>query len=51
MHIHSSAAHEWIHEICVRGIAEYFGPRCPMMRLVDHPSMLRDAHGPAPMPG
>ncbi|MEO9331848.1 MmgE/PrpD family protein [Pseudomonas guguanensis] len=27
------------------GIAEYFGPRCPMMRLVDHPSMLRDAHG------
>jgi 2-methylcitrate dehydratase PrpD len=27
------------------GIAEYFGPRCPMMRLVDHPCMLRDAHG------
>lgn len=27
------------------GIAEYFGPRCPMMRLVDHPSNLRDAHG------
>lgn len=27
------------------GIAEYFGPRCPMMRVVDHPSMLRDAHG------
>ncbi|WP_324733567.1 MmgE/PrpD family protein [Pseudomonas paeninsulae] len=27
------------------GIAEYFGPRCPMMRLIDHPSMLRDAHG------
>ena len=27
------------------GIAEYFGPRCPMMRLVDFPSMLRDAHG------
>lgn len=27
------------------GIAEYFGPRCPMMRLVDHPSMMRDAHG------
>ncbi|AOE85490.1 MmgE/PrpD family protein [Pseudomonas sp. TCU-HL1] len=27
------------------GIAEYFGPRCPMMRLVDNPSMLRDAHG------
>lgn len=27
------------------GIAEYFGPRCPMMRLVDSPSMLRDAHG------
>lgn len=27
------------------GIAEYFGPRCPMMRLVDYPSMLRDAHG------
>lgn len=35
-------------EQCFRhalGIAEYFGPRCPMMRLVDHPSMLRDAHG------
>ncbi|ANG61690.1 2-methylcitrate dehydratase [Marinobacterium aestuarii] len=27
------------------GIAEYFGPRCPMMRLVDFPTMLRDAHG------
>lgn len=27
------------------GIAEYFGPRCPMMRLIDNPSMLRDAHG------
>ena len=27
------------------GIAEYFGPRCPMMRVVDFPSMLRDAHG------
>lgn len=27
------------------GIAEYFAPRCPMMRLIDHPSMLRDAHG------
>ena len=27
------------------GIAEYFSPRCPMMRLVDHPTMLRDAHG------
>ncbi|MFC6340115.1 MmgE/PrpD family protein [Pseudomonas sp. CCM 7891] len=27
------------------GIAEYFGPRCPMMRLVNFPSMLRDAHG------
>ncbi|WP_097303967.1 MmgE/PrpD family protein [Pseudomonas chlororaphis] len=27
------------------GIAEYFGPRCPMMRLVQFPSMLRDAHG------
>jgi 2-methylcitrate dehydratase PrpD len=27
------------------GIVEYFGPRCPMMRLIDHPSMLRDAHG------
>ncbi|UTW02101.1 MmgE/PrpD family protein [Amphritea atlantica] len=27
------------------GIAEYFGPRCPMMRLVDFPSNLRDAHG------
>lgn len=27
------------------GIAEYFSPRCPMMRVIDHPSMLRDAHG------
>ncbi|KAF2395204.1 MULTISPECIES: MmgE/PrpD family protein [Pseudomonas] len=27
------------------GIAEYFGPRCPMMRLISFPSMLRDAHG------
>jgi 2-methylcitrate dehydratase PrpD len=27
------------------GIAEYFGPRCPMMRVVDYPTMLRDAHG------
>ncbi|SBS32195.1 MmgE/PrpD family protein [Marinomonas aquimarina] len=27
------------------GIAEYFAPRCPMMRLVDYPSNLRDAHG------
>src|SRR5699024_6948872 len=27
------------------GIAEYFAPRCPMMRLIDHPTMLRDAHG------
>lgn len=27
------------------GIAEYFGPRCPMMRLVNYPTMLRDAHG------
>ena len=27
------------------GIAEYFGPRCPMMRLVSFPTMLRDAHG------
>lgn len=27
------------------GIAEYFAPRCPMMRLVDHPTNLRDAHG------
>ena len=27
------------------GIAEDFGPRCPMMRVVDFPSMLRDAHG------
>lgn len=32
------------------GIAEYFGPRCPMMRLIDHPSMLRDAHGAGAMP-
>lgn len=27
------------------GIAEYFAARCPMMRLIDHPTMLRDAHG------
>ena len=27
------------------GIAEYFGARCPMMRVVQHPTMLRDAHG------
>lgn len=27
------------------GIAEYFGPRCPMMRVIDFPSNLRDAHG------
>ena len=27
------------------GIAEYFAPLCPMMRLIDHPTMLRDAHG------
>ncbi|WP_417553590.1 MmgE/PrpD family protein [Marinomonas fungiae] len=27
------------------GIAEYFAPRCPMMRLVDYPTNLRDAHG------
>ncbi|MCZ2721945.1 MmgE/PrpD family protein [Marinomonas sp. 15G1-11] len=33
---------EFLHAL---GIAEYFGPRCPMMRLVDFPSMLRDAHG------
>lgn len=26
------------------GIAEYFSPRCPMMRVVDYPTMLRDAH-------
>lgn len=27
------------------GIAEYFAARCPMMRLIEHPTMLRDAHG------
>ncbi|UCJ16158.1 MmgE/PrpD family protein [Pseudomonas sp. MM211] len=27
------------------GIAEYFSARCPMMRVVQHPTMLRDAHG------
>ncbi|PVZ11280.1 MULTISPECIES: MmgE/PrpD family protein [unclassified Pseudomonas] len=27
------------------GIAEYFSARCPMMRLIQHPTMLRDAHG------
>ncbi|WP_434155731.1 MmgE/PrpD family protein [Pseudomonas sp. JZ134] len=27
------------------GIAEYFSARCPMMRVVQNPTMLRDAHG------
>ncbi|MFS2199062.1 MmgE/PrpD family protein [Pseudomonas sp. Pseusp3] len=27
------------------GIAEYFSARCPMMRVVQTPTMLRDAHG------
>ncbi|MCU0070150.1 MmgE/PrpD family protein [Pseudomonas koreensis] len=27
------------------GIAEYFSARCPMMRLIAFPTMLRDAHG------
>jgi len=27
------------------GIAEYFSARCPMMRVVQAPTMLRDAHG------
>jgi 2-methylcitrate dehydratase PrpD len=27
------------------GIAEYFSARCPMMRVVQSPTMLRDAHG------
>ncbi len=27
------------------GIAEYFSARCPMMRVVETPTMLRDAHG------
>src|SRR3546814_7494741 len=24
------------------GIAEYYGPRSPMMRVIDHPTMLKD---------
>lgn len=27
------------------GIAEYHGPRAPMMRLIDHPTMLKDSSG------
>jgi len=32
--------HEAVHHAL--GIAEYWGPRSPMMRVIDHPSMLKD---------
>ena len=33
------------------GIAEYHGPRSPMMRVIDHPSMLKDGSGWGAMAG
>ncbi len=33
------------------GIAEYHGPRSPMMRCIDHPSMLKDGSGWGAMAG
>ena len=33
------------------GIAEYHGPRSPMMRVIDHPSMLKDGSGQGAMAG
>ncbi len=33
------------------GIAEYHGPRAPMMRLIDHPTMLKDSSGWGSMAG
>lgn len=33
------------------GIAEYHGPRSPMMRVIDHPSMLKDGSGWGSMAG
>ncbi|CUH80376.1 MmgE/PrpD family protein [Tritonibacter multivorans] len=33
------------------GIAEYYGPRSQMMRLIDHPSMLKDGAGWGAMAG
>ncbi|MBS1270375.1 MAG: hypothetical protein MAG794_01330 [Gammaproteobacteria bacterium] len=33
------------------GIAEYYGPRSPMMRCIDHPTMLKDGAGWGAMAG
>ena len=33
------------------GIAEYHGPRSPMMRVIDHPTMLKDGSGMGAMVG
>lgn len=33
------------------GIAEYHGPRSPMMRVIDHPTMLKDGSGVGAMTG
>jgi 2-methylcitrate dehydratase PrpD len=33
------------------GIAEYYGPRSPMMRVIDHPTMLKDGSGWGAMAG
>ena len=33
------------------GVAEYHGPRSPMMRVIDHPSMLKDGSGWGAMAG
>src|SRR3546814_17700164 len=33
------------------GIAEYYGPRSPMMRVIDHPTMLKDGSALGAMSG
>src|SRR3546814_2228403 len=33
------------------GIAEYYGPRSPMMRVIDHPTMLKDGSAMGAMSG
>jgi 2-methylcitrate dehydratase PrpD len=33
------------------GIAEYYGPRSPMMRVIDHPTMVKDGSGWGAMAG
>ncbi|TDR52984.1 MmgE/PrpD family protein [Halomonas ventosae] len=33
------------------GIAEFYGPRCQMMRCIDHPAMLKDGSGWGAMTG